>query len=292
MAAPRVLLAACAEFPDLHDDGPPLLAALAAEGVDARPAVWDDPTVDWSAADLVVIRTTWDYTLRRDEFLAWAAQLPRVANPLPVLRWSTDKAYLADLAAEGVPVVPTTFVAPGEALPHLPPGECVLKPAVSAGARDTARFAADERPAVEALLQAIHGSGRTALLQPYVSGVDAAGEASVLLAAGEVTHAMTKRALLAPGSPPVGSPGEVVPREASAAELALARRAVEVSARVSAGLEPADLLYARVDMLPTDDGPVVVEVELVEPSLFLAAAADPVAAARAYAVATRRACAA
>ena len=117
---PRVALATCHFKPTLDDDGPALLAALAAAGVDASVEVWDDTHVDWSSYDLVVVRSTWDYIERREEFLAWAVTVPRLANPAGVLAWNTDKRYLADLPDAGVPVVPTVFVSPGE--PFVPPG--------------------------------------------------------------------------------------------------------------------------------------------------------------------------
>src|ERR1043165_3423528 len=113
----RVALATCAEIPDGDEDFPGLIDELAAVGVSAEPAVWDEPGVDWSRFDLVLPRSTWDYAERRDGFLAWAASVPRVLNPLAVLEWNTDKQrYLTDLDSAGVPIVPTAFVEPGGAL--------------------------------------------------------------------------------------------------------------------------------------------------------------------------------
>ena len=132
-------LATSAEIPLGDEDFEPLIAALEAEGVEAEAAVWDDPAADWSRFDLVLPRATWDYAERRDEFLAWAAGMPWVLNPLEVLEWNTDKErYLTDLAARGVPVVPTEFVPPGAAL-EPPHGPFVVKPAISAGGRNSAR---------------------------------------------------------------------------------------------------------------------------------------------------------
>jgi hypothetical protein len=135
----RVALANCAEVPDGDEDSPALVSALAERGVRARPVVWDDPSVDWQSFDLVIVRSTWDYAERRDVFLAWAESLPRVLNPLPVLRWNTDKHYLRELAGSGVAVVATTFLEPGERFQA--PGErFVVKPAVSAGSRHSASY--------------------------------------------------------------------------------------------------------------------------------------------------------
>ena len=257
---PRVALATFSGFPRLYDDDAGLPAALAALGVDAAPAVWDDPAVDWASYDLVVVRSTWDYTLRREEFLAWADAVPRLANPAAVLRWNTDKRYLAELAAAGVPVVPTTFLAPGEE-PVVPAYEHVVKPTVSAGARDTRRFAAgeDSRPHASALLAA----GRHVMVQPYQAQIDEAGETALLGFRGQHSHAARKAPVLVPS---LTDPDAVAidPREASPQELAVARQALDAV--------PFDepLLYARVDLVPGPDGsPLLMELEVTEPCLFL-----------------------
>ena len=253
-------LATCASRPFEHDDTPALLDALTDLGVDPSAQVWDDPRVDWPSYDLVVVRSTWDYTGRREEFLAWAEAVPRLANPAPVLRWNTDKRYLAELAAAGVPVVPTTFVAPGEAF--APPAyEHVVKPTVSAGARDTVRFAAGQDSTAHA--RALLAAGRHVMVQPYQAAVDQAGETAVLLFDGAHSHAARKGPVLVPG---LADPGQVSisGSTATAAQLDVARAAL-------AGVpwtEP--LLYARVDLVPGADGtPVLMELELTEPSLFL-----------------------
>src|SRR5947208_12420337 len=106
---PRVALVTCAAFPQLGEDEPLLLDALRERGVGAEPAVWDDPTVDWAGYDLVVVRSAWDYSSRRDQFVEWARSVPRLLNPADVIEWNTDKRYLATLAR----AVPTQFVEPG-----------------------------------------------------------------------------------------------------------------------------------------------------------------------------------
>ena len=258
----RVALATSAELPGLADDDGLLLAELLAAGLRAEPAVWDDPAVDWGAYDLVVVRSTWDYTLRRDEFLAWAAGVPRLANPAPVLAWNTDKTYLRDLQDAGVPVVPTTFLAPGEAYDP-PPGPLVVKPAVSAGARDTQRYE-DGRAGAD-LVARLHAQGRTAMVQPYLDGVDRHGETAVVVVDGAVSHGARKAPLLLPGAPdPDDDLATVTPREPSVAEVAVAHAAL------AAVPHPGPLLYARVDLVPGPTGePTVLELELTEPSLFL-----------------------
>jgi glutathione synthase/RimK-type ligase-like ATP-grasp enzyme len=238
--------------------------------------VWDDPSVDWDAFDLVVVRGTWDYVDRRDAFLAWARSVPRLRNAPGVLAWNTDKHYLAELADLGLPVIPTTFVAPGEALrlPEAP--ELVVKPTVSAGSRDTRRHAAERADEVAAHVAYLHAARRTAMVQPYLRGVDAAGETAVLYLGGRYSHAIRKAPLLAPGAPPPSglfAPEEIEPREPSAAERETADRVLAAVTELLAG-EP-ELLYARIDLLPGPDGaPQVIEVELTEPSLFLDQAPD------------------
>ncbi|WP_299036091.1 RimK family alpha-L-glutamate ligase [uncultured Pseudokineococcus sp.] len=269
---PTVLLATCREMADLDGEGRAVLAALADLGVEARPAVWDDADVDWASADLVVVRSTWDYVPRRAELLAWAervAAVAELANPPELLRWSTDKAYLEDLRAAGLPVVPSVLLAPGEGDDHpFTDREHVVKPAVSAGSKDTLRLRPDEADRSRAHVRAVHGSGRVALVQPYVEGVDVHGETAVVLVEGEVLHAVRKGPLLRPSGDPVEglfAPEEITPREPSDAELDVARRALDVVVSRTGGVP----LYARVDLLPSPDGPLLLELELAEPSLFL-----------------------
>lgn len=264
MTAPVVALATCREVAELDEDDRPLLPALRERGIVAVPAVWDDPGVDWDRFALVVLRSTWDYPPRVGEFLRWAASVPRLANPAPVVAWNVDKRYLADLRAAGVPVVPTAFVPPGNAPPSTD-GEVVVKPAVSAGARDTARLR--DPAAIADLVARIHASGRTAMVQPYLDTVDADGETAVVFVGGRASHAARKGPLLRAGAGPVEglyAEESMSARTAGAAEVAVAAAALAV---VPADDEP--LLYARVDLLPGPGGPVVLEVEVTEPSLFL-----------------------
>ena len=266
MARPVVALATSAQWPDLDTDGALLLTALADAGVDARPVVWDDPDHDWAADDLVVLRSTWDYTARLPEFLRWAARVPRLANPAAVVAWNTDKRYLRELAGAGVLVAPTTWLAPGEPF-VAPAGEYVVKPTVSAGARDTARYGPTEARAAAAQVAGLHDAGRHVMVQPYLQAVDTAGETSVLLFDGVFSHAARKAALLAPLAgvrQDLSGRAVITPTTATPEQRALAREAL---AAVPGG---ASLLYARVDLVPGPDGaPLLLELELVEPSLFL-----------------------
>ena len=272
----RVALATCDDWPELDADGPVLLQALADEGLAADVVSWDAPGVDWGAYDLVVIRCTWDYWDRHEEFLAWTRSVPRLANSADVVAWNTDKTYLQRLADAGIPTVPTLWVAPGESL-ALPAYPFVVKPAVSAGARDTAAYEPGDPAAVEHVAR-IHALGKTAMVQPYVQEVEGAGETSVLVFDGVVSHAARKSPVLTVGAGEAEYGGWTMsPREPSAEEVALAERAVAVVRGWG-----DELLYARVDVLP---GPVLLELEVTEPSLFLVHA--PGSEAR-YAQAVRR----
>jgi glutathione synthase/RimK-type ligase-like ATP-grasp enzyme len=253
----RVALATCAEIPDGDDDFPALIEALRALGIDAEAAVWDDPAVGWGQFDVVLPRSTWDYAERRDAFLAWAASVPRVLNPLRVLEWNTDKQrYLTDLAAAGVPIVPTGFVEPGgELVPQEVP--FVVKPAVSAGGRSSARFDPTERDGAQALVARIHAEGRTAMVQPYLA--DRKEKALVYLD-GAYSHAVRRRVPL----PAVGDSAvfyldeELDPADSGHTERRIAEAALACA--------PDALLYGRVDLL----GDAVLELEIAEPSLYLA----------------------
>lgn len=266
----HIALATAAVLPKLDEDGPALIAALEARGHTARPAVWSDPDVDWAAYDRVIIRSTWDYAPRRAEYLAWAdhvAAVTRLHNPAPLVRWNTDKHYLGALATRGVPVVPTRFLSDSEPFEAPDWSEYVVKPTVSAGARDTARFGVDEEERAAALVARIRQSGRDVMVQPYQSGVDAGGETALVFFAGRFSHAIRKGPMLPRGVDPTQAlyaPEQITARIPSPAEL-------DVAHRVLAALPvPAEVLtYARVDLIPGPHGPLLIELEITEPSLFL-----------------------
>lgn len=259
---PRVALATCAGLPDLDEDGPLLRAALDRAGVTHEVCVWDDPSVDWAAYDLVLLRTVWDYWDRHEEFLGWAASVPRLANAADVVTWNTDKSYLGRLAEAGIPVVPTTYLTTADG--WQPPSTAfVVKPTVSAGARDTAAYAGGDTAAAAHLADLL-ARGKVPMVQPYVQAIDETGETAVLVFEGEVSHAACKSAILRVGTGvdnDIDSRAFVSPREASLEEAALALQVLDVVRGWG-----HDLLYARVDLLP---GPVLIELEVTEPSLFL-----------------------
>jgi glutathione synthase/RimK-type ligase-like ATP-grasp enzyme len=291
-----VALATAASVWRTDTDADLTLDALHDAGVDARPAVWDDPAEDWAAYRLVVVRSTWDYVPRLAEFLAWADRVEaatELANPASVIRWNTDKSYLNDLAAAGVPVVATEFLragtdaeaharaAVGAAVAASRDGHVVVKPTVSAGSKDTVRHGPEEAGRAVTHAVALLEAGRDVMVQPYLDAVDRDGETGMLFFGGDFSHAFRKGALLEPGGAPVDglyAEEEIGPREASAADQAVARSALSaVTARLAA--TAGDLLYARVDIVPGADGsPVLLELELTEPSFFLAT--DPASAGR------------
>ena len=277
----RIALATCAALPEGWEDDRLLAAALRSRGADSSFVVWDDPAIDWEAFDRILIRSTWDYTTRRDDFVGWARSLGnRIDNPAQIVEWNIDKLYLADLAAAGVPTVATRFVAPGDPVPALE-GEVVVKPTVSAGARDTGRFTPAHHDEARALLARLSAAGRTAMLQPYLASVEERGETAIVAIEGEESHALRKRAVLeadreAPlrddelgAAEAMYEPDLVQAGSAADPERAVAAAVLEhLTERF--GEAP---LYARVDMLAGDRAePVLLELEVVEPALYMATA--------------------
>ncbi len=267
----NVAFATCATLPAGFADDQGAAALLG-----ARFHVWDDPSVDWTAYDRVVVRSTWDYSLRRPQFLDWTRRVgaERLRNGPELIEYNSDKVYLGTL---GVPTVPTTFVAPGQQRPELA-GEVVVKPTVSAGARNTGRFGAGAHSDALELLERINASGQTAMVQPYLTGVDTEGETAVVFLGGHLSHVLHKKPVLrGEGVAPLAEQGDhpaaavmfepdlVTPGSASESQLALATRALSaIAARFGTPL------YLRVDLVPGPDGaPVVIELEGVEPCLYL-----------------------
>lgn len=269
--------------PEFRDDEV-LLERLAERGVEGVVHSWDAADVDWDGFDLVVARTVWDYVLRHDEFLAWLGSVRSPVENVPeMLRWNGDKRYVADLAEAGLPVVETSFVAAGDEVPPIE-AEVVIKPTVSAGGRDTGRFGPDSAGAARGLIDRITATGRTAMVQPYLAGVEKNGETAVVMIDGRVSHVLRKGAMLRPDEvAPIRLDDDlnvaeamydldlVLASSADPDELELAERVIsEVTRRFS-----SVPLYARVDMLRDDGGaPVLLELEAVEPNLYFPQAPD------------------
>ena len=238
---------------------------LRSRGRDADVAVWDSD-VDWSDYDLVVIRSTWDYFERLEEFLAWVDRVgvqSRIINPPDVIRWNVHKGYLAELGAAGVPVLPMLVLPKGSrdiAAPIAATGweKVVVKPAIDGGARQAALGGA----ASDALLE--HAQRIAALgdvvVQPYAPGIED-GEVSLVLFDGEVSHAVRKVPAAGDYRVQAHHGGTELPHAVTEAELATARSALAMA--------PDGVVYARIDLVEHEGVPTVMELELIEPDLFL-----------------------
>jgi hypothetical protein len=257
-----------ADLPELASDDQPLIPALAGHGLRAVPLVWDDPAVDWAAYRLCVVRSTWDYHHRRDAFVAWAervAPLTALWNPAPVLRWNTDKTYLRDLQARGIPIVPTAWPRPGAPadlaaiLAARGWDRVVIKPVVSASAHETELYTRDTVAAGQAHLGRLLGAGQGVMVQQFVPSVVGYGERSLVFIDGALTHAARRPAPLWEGQTVEEDVTPVVP---TAEETAFAGAVLRAAG--------APILYARVDLVRDEAGALrLLELELTEPSLFL-----------------------
>lgn len=269
-----VALAICQDHPDLDAEGHLLLDALRDLGIHARPVIWTEPPAGgWDGYDLVVIRATWDYTHMLSDFVAWTRGVgdERLLNPPEVVAWNSDKRYLADLARAGIRTITTQHLPPGTPFTP-PPGRFVVKPAVAGGARGAQVFDGARHAQAAEHVARLHAEGQHLLVQPYLDAVDGdEGEIALVFIDGELSHAMHKGPLLALDVPAVevGFRAEQMSVVAEPAPdvVALGRRTLAaVHERFAAG----PLLYARVDVLRDAAGkPAVLELELIEPSLFL-----------------------
>ncbi|MCU1695702.1 MAG: hypothetical protein JWR34_1765 [Mycobacterium sp.] len=264
---PHIVFAGCRALVEGDGDDSGLAKALRSRGLHARWLSWDDP--DTERADLVVLRATWDYIDRLDEFLAWTRRVPNLLNAPDVVAWNTDKRYLADLAAAGVPTVPSQFFAPGERL-SLDGGEVVVKPAVGAGSVGAQRFT--DPSAAREHAATLQDAGRTVLVQPYDPRI-ADGETAMVFLAGEQSHAFTKGPILPPPGhrPEFDDSGTYAEESLQAAEpdfeLWDVGHAALAAAGAHLGIAPSEFLYARVDVIGGPRDPRLLELELVEPSL-------------------------
>jgi glutathione synthase/RimK-type ligase-like ATP-grasp enzyme len=279
-----VALATCHTLPEDDPDASPLLAALAAAGLSARSLAWDDPDAPFADARFVLLRSTWNYVHHLDAFLTWVDGLgERVVNPAAIVRWNHHKRYLADLAAHGVPVIPTEYVARAsgrrvaDVMAARGWSHAVAKPAVSAGSFETRALTEATARAEAAWFDGVLVA-REMMVQPYVRSVEAYGERSVVWIDGAVTHSIRKSPRLAGQSEHVS---EAVP--VADDERTLALSAVRAAGEIT-GAMPT---YARVDMVRDAGGALqVMELELIEPSLFFVQ--GPAACARLAAAFARR----
>ena len=263
-------IATCAQLPHGDEDFVLLADHLRTLGVTPISVIWDQPAPP-ATVDLMVIRSTWDYTEHLGAFLEWAGSLARVENPTSVIRWNTDKRYLDDLATASIPTIPTTYACSGEDLVVPASERFVVKPTVGAGSKGALLLDAGEIERARAHVDGLSALNKVSMIQPYLAEVEERGETGVILIDGRPAHAIEKGLMLVADAVDDDTGLSLLEsirlREATPAELDLAI-ATHAAACAHLGLN-APLLYSRVDLLPGPDGPTVIEFEATEPSLFL-----------------------
>lgn len=262
MPHPEIVFVTASDLPAQQDTGL-LVAALAEQGVQAEVRFWDEPCA-WSEVPLVVLRTPWDYVHRLDEFLAWVGDVERrtrLLNPPAVVRWNSHKRYLLHLAERGVPILPTQLLSRAAGLGTLPAvtGELVVKPAVGVGAIGARRGQGDD-PALVEHVEVLLAAGDV-LVQPFAPDVTVQGEVSLIYFEGVFSHAVRKHPAAGDYRVQDDYGGTVHPYKPTASELEVATAALAVT--------PEPTTYARVDLIQFEARPAVMELEVIEPELFL-----------------------
>lgn len=262
-AMPDVLLATDAEHADLWEDELPLVEALGRRGLEPAAAVWDDPKVEWGSAGIVVLRSVFDYTRKRDEFCAWADRIPTLHNPARIVRWNSHKSYLRELEAAGVPTVATAWLEAGasvnlaDVLDANGWNDVVVKPAIDNGARGTLRVTTDDLARGQAHLDVVLAD-RDVMIQPYIAATEGPGEHKLIHIDGRYSHTILENPRLGGKS---FSLDRIPPIEPEPEELALAGQILRL-------IPESPLLYARVDVVMDDDVARLMELEVIEPVLF------------------------
>ncbi len=269
----KIALATSADYPLLSLDDRPLIPAFAARGAVAEPVCWDDAGTTWAAYDLVILRSCWDYHLRADEFRGWLQQLEDLRvpllNPAPLVRWNMDKRYLASLRDNGVAIPRTVWIDRGADITLaavLAAGgwaDAVIKPTISASATDTWRARASDVDKLEEAFCASLARGDV-MVQEFVPEVMSDGELSVVFIDGAFSHAMVKR--------PAHGDFRVQEHHGGTSEVAAPTGRTLEQVRLIAAQLPAPWLYARIDGVLVGDRFTLMELECIEPSLFLDAA--------------------
>lgn len=264
------MVATSEELLDADDSWPLLRGALAAEGTESSVAAWTDPTLDWAGFDLVLAMFAWGYVPHRHHFVAWAYEVEavtRVVNSAAVLEWGTDKKYFIDLVAEGVPTVPTEWVPPGgEWRP--PSNDYVIKPSIANGGIGAARYVDQDATDADLHILRLHADGQTVMVQPYQATIDAEGETALIFLGGKYSHAIHKGALLRADAGVTERLWEE--QVISAAEPRPDQHLLADTVMGAVARLVGPTTYARIDLVDGPQGtPLVLEVEVVEPSLFL-----------------------
>lgn len=281
---PVVTLVTCDQFPNLDPDEVDLPDALRDRGVEPRIAIWDDPSVDWSDAGVVVVRSVRDYALKRQQWLDWVGTVPRILNSPDILRWNTDKHYLKDLAERGLPVIPTTWLEPGMGLSkhqvhtRFPAsGDFVVKRAIASGGRGTGRYTStDARSRSQAINHAVRelDKGRTVMVQRYLESIERQGEISLIYLNGLPEYTVEKDPMLHPRYRADETITEEVARAREGTEEEWRwgekiRKALHGFIRDRQGRDEL-LLFLRVDVVPDGQGGFyTMEVSLIDGKLYL-----------------------
>ena len=264
----RLALVTCDALSSLFGDEQALPAHFTGAGCDVTVASWSDPQLDWRRFDRVLLRSTWDYVPRIVEFRRWLDHLDRLriplCNPLPLVRWNLDKVYLRELERQGIPIVPTQFIAKGAVLDlaSLVTGEpMILKPSISGSAYRTHRFAAVDARSLQAELDGILATGG-ALLQPFAPEIVSEGEWSLLFFGGALSHAVLK----------TPAPGDfrVQLEHGGASRVVTPLSSMIDSAQRVVDCLPFPAAYARIDGVRRGERFLLMEAEVIEPYLFMA----------------------
>ncbi len=270
-ASRRIAFATSADYPSIHSDDAHLAVTLARLGIEPMSCIWNDPAVDWSGFEAVLVRTIWDYFKFPRDFMAWLDRLDHLGVPTindsRVLRWNSDKRYLLELAQRDVAVIPTQLTSaaglPG-LLASMPTQQVVIKPTISGNAWQTLRG----RVGDPSFMQAIKTlpTELDYLVQPFVPEIVSAGEWSLMYFAGEFSHAVIKYPAVGDYRVQSEHGGSTVTSRPDPATLAAAAHVL--AAVTTIGYEtPA---YARVDGVICEGRFLLMELELIEPFLFLA----------------------
>ncbi|HZJ54885.1 MAG TPA: hypothetical protein VFD38_12160 [Myxococcaceae bacterium] len=253
-------------YRELTPDDRSGVPALSGRGIEVVPVVWTESLP--AGLDALVLRSTWDYHLRLPDFLRWVEGIEqsgiRLLNPPPAVRWNVDKKYLLEIEARGVTIVPTRHAARGSGvelgalLREAGWSEVVVKPSVSGGAFATWRTTASA-PDAERFAHQLETMD--CLVQPFLPELVSEGEWSLLFFGGRYSHAVLKRPGRGDFRVQEEFGGVFRPAAAPPAIIDAATRALEASRQ--------ETLYARVDGVVRGGRLEVMELELVEPTLFL-----------------------
>lgn len=268
----RLALATSTIIAGIDADDAHLAISLKRLGIEPIACIWNDPAIDWSRFDAVLIRTTWDYFKHYAAFQQWLDQLPiPTINGQRLLHWNSDKRYLLQLEQQGIAIIPTRITTAqnlSETLAALTAREVVVKPSVSGGAWHTLRGTVGDAAFEQAVKQLPQELDY--MVQPFVPEVVHNGEWSLLFFDGHYSHAVLKRAATGDYRVQGMFGGRTEAIEPGAAIIASAQRALTAVAAIG----HPDHAYVRVDGVVVDGHFVLMELEMIEPFLFLAERPD------------------